>query len=188
MARSGWREGRILAWTESDGPGRPPAGTRPVVAITLACALGAAMLGVLLTDAVCPEHRAWVDGLAMSALIGTGIAIAGLVRGSASAMWITPLVAAAGVAIGLIDTLHDPRRGQLITLGFGLVALASSILLARGARLALWDRRVRDQVRDDVPPLADVATPAAEPAAPAQPMQPAQPAGDDTTGERSPVQ
>jgi cytochrome c biogenesis protein CcdA len=138
-----WRAAQVLAWTEREGPGRPPAGPNRPLAFGLAGALGVVFVGMLATDALCPEHRAWVQVLAGTALIGTGAAVVGLLRGWAVAPLLTLAVASCGVAIGGLDAVHDPTRGTLLVVAFGLVTLASCWLGLRQARLVRWERAVK---------------------------------------------
>ncbi len=138
----GWRSEGVLAWTEREGPGRAPAGPHRTLCIGLATTLGVVFVGMMGSDALCPEHRAWVEGLAGLALVGTLIAIGGLVRGWSSAPLVTLLTAVAGVAIGFLDMVHDPTRGRLIALVFGLVTVFACWLALRELRLRRWDRSV----------------------------------------------
>jgi hypothetical protein len=135
-----WRSDEVLAWTEREGPGRPPVGPHWMLCTALAATLGVIFVGMLGSDALCPEHRAWVEGLAGLALMGTVTAIAGLARGWSSAPLVTLLTAVGGVAIGFIDAAHDPTRGRLIALGFGVVTVLACWLAWRQLRLARWDR------------------------------------------------
>ncbi len=142
-----WASGPVLAWTEREGPGRPPAAPRRALCIGLAATLGVTFLGMLGTDALCPEHRAWVQGLAGLAVVGIVASIVGLVRGWPSAGLLTLLSAGAGVAIGFLDAAHDPTRGRMIALAFGVVAVLASWLAFRGLRLLRWDRSVAASLR-----------------------------------------
>ena len=142
MAGSGWRSDEVLAWTEREGPGRPPAAPSRWVATGLAAGLGAVLVGMLSTDALCPDHRAWVQALGSVALLGVIVAIVGLVRRSAIALPTTLVTAGLGVVIGFIDAVHDPTRGHLIAMGFGLAGVASAWMAFRQLRLLRWERRV----------------------------------------------
>jgi hypothetical protein len=87
---------------------------------------------------------------------------------------IAPLLAVAvsliGVAIGFIDAIHDPDRGHVVALAFGISALLAVALAVSSLPVALWDRRVRRQlaaapvaaVPVAAPPV--IAVPAEEPA------------------------
>ncbi|MDP9072004.1 MAG: hypothetical protein M3N68_12150 [Actinomycetota bacterium] len=147
----GWRSEGVLAWTEREGPGRAPAGPHRMLCIGLAATLAVVFVGMMGSDALCPEHRAWVEGLAGLALLGTLSAIVGLVRGWSSAPLVTLLTALAGVAIGFLDAVHDPTRGRLIALVFGLVTVLACWLAVRELRLRRWDRSVLADVQVPLP-------------------------------------
>lgn len=138
-----WRSGQLLAWTERDGPGRPPAGPSRTLAVTVAASLGVVFAAVLSTDALCPEHRAWIDGLATFALLGAGFAIVGLVRGWVLAPALTLLTALCGVAMGVIDASHDATRGSALAVAFGAVAVLTAGLGWRQQVLRRWDRHIQ---------------------------------------------
>ena len=143
MADAGWRSDQVLAWTEQDGPGRPHAPPNRWVATGLAAGLGAVVVGMLSTDTLCPEHRTWVRALGSVALVGAIVAVAGLVRRSAIALPVTLVTAGLGVVIGLIDAVHDPTRGHIIAIGFGVAGVVSAWLGLRQLRLLRWERRVQ---------------------------------------------
>jgi hypothetical protein len=139
---NGWQSEQVIAWTDREGPGRPPAGSQQKLLGAVALVLGAAFVGMLSSDTLCPEHRAWVDALATTALVGVVVSIVALVRQWSVAPLLTLISGALGVAIGLIDAAHAPARGQLIAGAFGLVVLAVSVVSVRLARLAWWERKV----------------------------------------------
>ena len=64
-----WRAGPVVAWTESDGPGSvPPAPSRRVGgAATIS--LGVAIIGVLTSNSVCPDHALWIDVVASLTMV-----------------------------------------------------------------------------------------------------------------------
>ena len=166
MAEQGWRSTEVLAWTEREGPGRPPAGPSRLLSAGMAGALGVVFVGILATDALCPEHRALVQAIAGLAVVSTVVAMVGLVRQSPSAPLLTLCTAMAGVSIGVIDAVHDPGRGTFIALGFGVVVLGSCALAWRQLRLTRWERSTLTGLRG---PNAETAvrTPAATAATPA---------------------
>jgi hypothetical protein len=137
-----WNPGEQLAWTEHDGPGRPPSSANRALWLVLAAVLAIVFTGMVFTDVLCPEHRAWVQALGGIALFGTATSVVALVRGWASAPLITLASAANGVAIGLIDAAHDPARGRLVALAFGLAVAGALALYTRQLLLARWERRV----------------------------------------------
>ena len=143
MTEREWRPTNIVAWTEHDGPGRPPRGAAGWMWTATAGTLGLVLSVVFMTDALCPEHRMWVEGLATLAFFGSIVAIVGLTRGWAIAPLLTIAVAGIGAVIGAIDAAHSPVRGGTIALGF-LVAMAfSAWLCVRQLPAGAWDRRLR---------------------------------------------
>ena len=152
MGESGWRSGQVLAWTEREGPRRPPQGFGRVLPGVLAGSLGLVFLGMLGSDSLCPEHRVAVQAFATFALIGIVTSIIGLIRGSALASFSTLASALAGVAIGFLDAAHDPSRGRLLALAFGVVATGAAVLAARQVALVRWDRAVEAEL---APPPAE---------------------------------
>lgn len=144
--RRQWQSSEVVAWTNHDGPGRPPRGPSRILAGALAATLGAVLMGMLATDTLCPEHRTWVQVLGLLGIVGTGVAIVGLVQRWAVAPVLTLAVALDGVAIGLIDAIHAATRGHLVALGFGFSALMAVALVITSVPLSAWDRRVRRQL------------------------------------------
>lgn len=173
-----WTEGQVLAWTEGDGPGRPPAGSGRGLSMGLAAAMGVVFAGMLATDALCPEHRAWVQGLATVALVGTAAAGIGLARGWAVAPPLTAAVASLGVAIGTLDAVHSVTRGRVLILAFGLLTLGAVLLNVRRARMARWETAVARSMaaitRTATAPTASAptATAGATSAGPVPPSEP----------------
>jgi hypothetical protein len=151
----GWRSDGVLAWTDRDGPGRPPAGPNRHLLTGLGVGLVGVFSVILTTDTLCPEHRAWVQSLAMVALAGAVGATIGLFRRWAIAPALALGVTACGVAIGVIDSVHSTSRGTAIALAFAVLTGGALVLCAWQARLALWDRAVRRDLRSVAP--ADAA-------------------------------
>jgi hypothetical protein len=169
MREPRWREGSLLAYTEGDGPGRPPAAGARGAWLALAGALSAVFVGVISTDTLCPEHRAVVNVVGSLAFLASVGAIVGLLRGSPSAPALAVAAALGGVAIGLIDAVHDPTRGRLIAIAFALVAIGAAVVAARSLRVTWWERNRLDGVRArsahiELPAPADA--PASEPSTP----------------------
>jgi hypothetical protein len=152
-----WRSGEILAFTEREGPGRPPSGPSGRATGTLAAVLGVTFVGVMFSDTLCPEHRAWVITLAGLAFAGIISAFVGLVRGWGVAPLLTVAASLAGVGIGLLDTVHSPTRGRLVALAFAVATVLAAYVSWRAHRLGRWDRAQA--------PAAPVASLPAEPAA-----------------------
>ena len=103
-----WRSDGLVAWTERDGPGRPPAGPGPVLTTALSAGLGLLFLGILFTDLLCPEHRFWVQGLGSLAVFGSIVAAIGLARGWASAAFLALPATVCGVAACLLLSWPPP--------------------------------------------------------------------------------
>ena len=171
MTRPEWRSTQVLAWTDQEGPGRPPRGASSGLWAATAATLGVVFSVFFFTDALCPEHRAWVQSLAGLALLGVITSIVGLVRGWPSAPLITAGSAAIGVGIGFIDAVHSPLRGGFIVAAFVLALVLSGWMTIGQLPLLRWDRRLRR----DTAPMAEwpaeqaSAQPADETEAPAAP-------------------
>lgn len=142
-ATHGWRDEGLVAWTEGDGPGRPPAGPNRWVTTAVGVGLLAAFSAILVTDTLCPEHRAWVIGLATVAMAATVVGAIGMFRSWAIASPLSVLATGLGVAIGVIDSIHSASRGRSIALAFGVLLLGAVFLMWRQLQLAAWDRSVR---------------------------------------------
>lgn len=137
-----WRADQLLAWTERDGPGRPPHAPGRASYLALAVGLGAILYGVSASDTLCPEHRLWVQHIGVGALaVGVG-AIVALARRRAVGTLLALVTAAAGVVIGAIDTIHSPTRGHLVAAGFAILATGTCVLLLAERRLGRFDRAV----------------------------------------------
>lgn len=164
MARQGWRSTEVLAWTEREGPGRPPGAPPAALWTATAATLGVVFSVILFTDTLCPEHRMWVQTLASAALIGVVCSIVGLLRGWAGAPLLTMGSAALGGAIGLIDAVHAPLRGGFIAAAFVVALVLSTWLTVRQLPLLRWDRALR-QAMSPAPAGPGVPTgpPAVEP-------------------------
>ena len=163
MASNQWQQTETVAWTLRDGPGRPPAGPPRAVFASLAVGLGAVFGGMLFTDALCPEHRQWVHLMAGAAFVGAAVSLVGLLRRWTLAPLVTAVVCALGVGIGLVDAIHAPARGAVLTVVFGLLTVACLVTSLLMVRLAAWDRAVARSLR---PATADgrSAAPASSPA------------------------
>ena len=69
-----WRSGEVLAFTEREGPGRPPRGPSIVTTGSLAVAMGVAVIGLLSNDQLCSIHRIVVQVLASVVVCGPSLA------------------------------------------------------------------------------------------------------------------
>ena len=136
---SGWRSGEVLAFTEREGPGRPPAGPSRWATGTLAAVLGVTFAGLFTSDSLCADHRVWVEALAGVAFVGAVAALVALWRGWAAAPFLTLVASVPGIAIGMLDSVHAPTRGRLVTVGFALVTVLAGVMTWRAWRLTRWD-------------------------------------------------
>jgi hypothetical protein len=158
MSRSvSWRSTERLAWTEREGPGRPPGGVRPWYLASLATIMGSVLGVILFADTLCPEHRAWVQVLGSVGIAVSIAAFVALMRNSASGPVLTLAGAVAGIGIGALDALHAPLRGGIVLGAFSLLAIMTAWPLFVEARAAAWTHRVTRE-------LGPVPTPAEQPA------------------------
>jgi hypothetical protein len=173
----GWQSSEVLAYTERDGPGRPPAGPPRWLVGSLAGFVGVGVVAMMATDTLCPEHRQWVMGLASIGLICIGGALVALWRGMAGAPTLTVVAGLSGVAIGWIDTVHSDARGVVIMIVFALVTGLGVELMRRARALARWEQAAAAELTSapieersiDTGDLA-VADVVAAPVRPAQPV------------------
>jgi hypothetical protein len=154
----GWHDDGIVAWTEGDGPGRPPGGPSPWLTSGVGVGLLAVFSAILVTDTLCPEHRAWVAGMATIAMAATVVAGVGMFRGWASAAPLSVLATGLGVGIGILDSIHSASRGSAIAAAFGVLSVGALFLLWRQVALLRWDREVRRSLGSE--PVEVVAAPA----------------------------
>ena len=152
--RGSWQAVEVLAFTERDGPGRPPGGSSLWSSGALAVVLGVTFVGLLTSDTLCPDHRLWVQALAGAAFVAQGGALVALCRGWAVAPLLTLAASSAGVSIGLLDAVHDPSRGRLVAAGFAVAALLSAVAGWRQHRLGRWDGGGVSLAVEASPPLS----------------------------------
>jgi hypothetical protein len=158
---SDWQTSGTVAWTKRDGMSPPPKGANPWLLGAIAITMCGVWVGMIATDALCPDHRLWVQTLASVALVGSVAAIAGLLLQWSWATWMAFGSAVVGIAIGFIDTIHDPTRGALISLAFAVVAVLLVVASVPQARSALWPRRAsRDMHVDPAQPTVGNGSPA----------------------------
>ncbi len=160
-----WRSGEVLAWTEQDGPGRPPAGPRRWQTAGLAGLTGGVVLGMMFTDTLCPEHRSLVMAFGSIAFVCLITASIGLWRDWAVAPVLSLVASLCGVGIGVIDVTHAAARGSAIAIAFALLAVGSTWLVWRQLVILAWDRQVARH-------LAHEPRPVRQPAAPVESAQP----------------
>ena len=147
----GWRSTEHLAWTERDGPGRPPRGvSSPYLAgisVVLAVALGVVIGG----DSLCPEHRGWVRSLGVIGIALSVSALAVLVRHRAIGPVLALGAATTGVAIGVIDAFHSPVRGSFVVAGFAVAGMLSALPMKGLMQSRAWAASVHRELQ----PLAE---------------------------------
>jgi hypothetical protein len=163
MRRARWRSDGLIAWTEREGPGRPPAGPSRAVSTALGIGLAAVFTGILFTDTLCPEHRTWVQALASVAFVGTIVAAVGLIKRWAIAPPMALMVTLCGVSIGMLDAAHSAGRGRAIAAAFSLLALAAAVLLWRQFALVRWDRSVRRTIAPEPTPAVGLSATDSDP-------------------------
>ena len=154
-----WQSKETLAWTEHDGPGVPPRGTPRVLMLGVAGAITAIMVGLLSVDTLCPDHRLWVEGLATAGLVAAGGAVVALVRGAPGASLLTMVGAGSGIAIGVVDAVHDTARGWTIATLFAAVTAVALVMAGLDARVRVWERRSRDARGLVAAPAVDLPAP-----------------------------
>lgn len=143
-----WRSGEVLAYTEREGPGRPPRGPSIVSTVSLAVSMGIALIGLLSNDTLCPTHRVVVEVLAGVVVYGVVAAMIALFQAWSSAPLTTFIACLAAVAIGVIDAAHSTTLSRLIVVSFGAGATVAAALAWRARLLARWDPALR---RPDLP-------------------------------------
>jgi hypothetical protein len=154
-----WTTTEQVAWTEHDGPDRPPRGVTPVLGFAFAAVLSTVFAGMVLTDDLCPEHRLWVQLLGGAALVGCVTAAVAWFRGWSSAPLLAAGTSACGLAIGLIDVAHNATRGWVIAGIFAVTLLASVWTCLQQLTMRQWQRA---QATDDTVDTDDPSTEATD--------------------------
>lgn|ERR671912_144804 len=153
---SEWRSGDTLAWTRRDGVTPPPKGAHRGLLASVALSLTGVWIGMIATDALCPDHRLWVQSLGTVALVASVWAIVGLIGQRAWAVLAALASALFGIAVGVIDMVHSPTRGAIVSIAFAVVALGVLVAAVPVLRSALWMRRAERQLAP-LDPWADDA-------------------------------
>src|ERR687897_318720 len=151
---SEWRSGDTLAGTRRDGVTPPPKGAHRGLLASVALSLTGVWIGMIATDALCPDHRLWVQSLGTVALVASVWAIVGLIGQRAWAVLAALASALFGIAVGVIDMVHSPTRGAILSIVFAVVALGVLVAAVPVLRSALWMRRAERQLAP-VDPWAD---------------------------------
>jgi hypothetical protein len=163
-----WQAGERVAWTDHDGPERPPRGVAPAIGFGVGAVLAGLCTVLVLADDLCPEHRLWVQLLGGAAIFGCGAGAVALVRGWSSGALIAAGTALCGVIIGLIDVSHGPTRGWLITAAFAVALLGATWLWLRQLGMRQWQPQVPDAaIEGDVDGPVEIAEPSADATEPA---------------------
>jgi hypothetical protein len=143
---SEWRSGDTLAWTQRDGVTPPPNGANRWLLGSLALSLSGVWIGLISTDALCPDHRLWVQSLGTVALAAAVWAIVGLIGQRSWAVLAALASALFGIAVGFIDMVHSPTRGAILSIAFAVVAVGVLVAAVPVLRSALWLRRAERQL------------------------------------------
>ena len=153
---SEWRSGDTLAWTRRDGVTPPPNGANRWLLGSLALSLTGVWIAMVSTDALCPDHRLWVQTLGTVAFASAVWAIVGLIGQRSWAMLAALASALFGIACGFIDRVHSPTRGALLSIVFAVVAVGVLVAAVPVLRAALWVRHAERELAP-VDPWADDA-------------------------------
>jgi hypothetical protein len=152
-----WRPGPVVAWTESDGPGRvPPVPSRRTNA-ACALALGVAITGILSSSSVCPEHALWIDGLASLTIVVGITAVIATARSSATGPLLALGAAVGGITVASVGLAHEVTRSRVVLIAFGLAALTSAYSALAAMKMRRWEAQVLDEA---VAPIEVPALPA----------------------------
>jgi hypothetical protein len=149
---SEWEPGPVVAWTDSDGPGKLPPVAPRRVGVAAAIAAGVAGWGFISADDVCPGHSMLIEAVGSIAIVLTFIGVVAAFRASAAA---APLILAAsvcGMSIGIVDALHDVTRSRLVATGFAIAAVAAAFSAVTSARMVRWERATVAQAERPLDP------------------------------------
>lgn len=145
MAGPEWVAGQRVGWTERDGPSAPPTVPGGSWAASAAC-IGLATAVLLATDALCPEHRTWVQVLGALAILSAVTSVLGVIKGWVAVPYLVLVSSALGVGIGLIDTAHEPVRGSVVVACFVAAMLLGTWMASRELAALRWARRLRSEL------------------------------------------
>jgi hypothetical protein len=145
----------------------------------IALSMAGVWIGMLATDALCPDHRMWVQTFGTVASVSAVASIFGL----ASQRFWAPLAALAsallGIAVGFIDAVHSPTRGALISIAFAVVSVVVLVASVPQLRLALWLRRASAELQAEPAELTTVGAATSERSPVPVPERDQPPAGID---------
>ena len=143
---SEWRSGDTLAWTSRDGVTPPPKGANRWLLGSLALSLTGVWIAMVSMDTLCPDHRLWVGALGTVSFAAAVWAIVGLIGQRSWAMLAALASALFGIACGVIDMVHSPTRGAILSIVFAVVAVGVLIAAVPVLRSALWVRRAEREL------------------------------------------
>ena len=155
-----WRPGPVVAWTETDGPGRVPPEPSRRIGVAAAISLGVALAGILTSHSVCPDHALWIDVVASVTMVLGTTAIVATVKSSATGPTLALAAATGGIIVAGIGLAHEVTRSRVVLSAFGLAAIASALSAHSSLRLRRWESSV----------LADAVAPIGVPASPDAPV------------------
>jgi len=141
MAASQWAPGPIVAWTESDGPGRPRRAPAVRTGAAAVLAAGVAGWGMMTADEVCPEHALLIEIAAAAAVV---LVVASIVAWLRSSVMAAPLVLAASVmalVVTVVDTMHDVTSQRVIAVAAAVAAVLAAYSAVVAVGHLLWGRR-----------------------------------------------
>lgn len=140
-----WAGGQRVAWTERDGPSGPPSVPGWAWVGSATC-IGLATVVLVVTDALCPEHRMWVQVLGALATLGAVTSVVGVVRSWSVVPYLVLASSALGVAIGVIDAAHAPVRGAVVMACFVAAMLLGTWMTTRELTARRWASRLRAEL------------------------------------------
>ncbi len=155
-----WNATEQLAWTEHEGPGRPPAGLPRRILIGLSVTMGVALGAIIGGDSLCPEHRLWIRLVGVIGIAATGAAVVSALRGGAASIRLSLAASVSGMFIGAIDAEHAHTRGLFVFAGFFVAFLLTLVGSRRERAGARWADRVEAGLRPEPSsPLANEVSP-----------------------------
>ena len=168
MAASQWAPGPIVAWTESDGPGRPRRAPAARIGAAAVLTAGVAGWGMMTADEVCPEHALLIEFAAAGAVV---LIVASIVAWLRSSVMAAPLVLAASVlalAVSVVDTMHDVTSQRVIAVAAAIAAVLAAYSAVVAVGHLLWGRRNVDPATRPIDLTADAGSGDATAVAPSE--------------------
>jgi hypothetical protein len=122
--------------------------------VAVAIALGVALVGILTSSSVCPDHALWIDIVASLTIVLGTTAIIATVKSSAAGPVLALAAAMGGITVASIGLAHEVTRSRLVLTGFSVAAIASAYTAVAALRVRQWESSV---LGDAIAPI-DVAT------------------------------